>query len=63
MEKIKKYMTIEELIEYLPEQPSIFTVYLWTSKNKIPYKKIGRKLFFEKHLIDEWNDNNRQIIR
>lgn len=56
-------MTIKELIEYLPEQPSIFTVYLWTSKNKIPYKKIGRKLFFEKHLIDEWNDNDRQIIR
>jgi len=57
-------MTIKELIAYLVEKPSINTVYKWTTTGKIPFRKIGRKLFFSKKQIDKWNNDNRpsQVI-
>jgi excisionase family DNA binding protein len=55
----EKLMTIQELADYLPDKPTIRTIYGWTSKGLIPFKKLGKKLFFEKTLIDDWNDNNR----
>ena len=54
-------LTIDELIEYLPDKPKKSTIYVWTSTGKIPYIKIGKKLFFEKSKIDAWNEN-RTII-
>jgi hypothetical protein len=59
MENSDKLMTVEELIEYLPDKPSIHTVYYWTSKELIPFKKIGKKLFFKQSEINKWNENNR----
>ena len=48
-------MDIDGLIQYLPDQPAKKTVYSWTNKKLIPYYKYGKKLFFKKTEIDEWN--------
>jgi len=54
-------LTIEELREYLPDKPTKSTVYRWTCENKIPYKKFGKKLFFDQSEIDTWNAEDRPI--
>jgi len=48
----KRFYPLSWLVEYtgIPKN----TVYQMTSKNKIPHFKRGRKLFFEKTLIDKW---------
>lgn len=60
--KGKDYMTIEDLAAYLPENPSIPTIYKWTKEKQIPFVKFGRRLYFEKNEIDNWNENGRQTI-
>lgn len=50
-----KFMTVEELAEYLRTTPG--TVYTWKSMGIIPpkcVKKIGRKLLFIVREIEEW---------
>lgn len=61
--KVEDLMSLKELCEYLPDKPAVNTVYGWVKNKKIPYVKIGKKLFFNKPLIDRWNDNRfKQII-
>jgi excisionase family DNA binding protein len=57
----RKYYNIEELSEYLPEKPTIRTIYNWTSNNQIPFRKFGRSLYFDKEKIKEWEQNNRKM--
>jgi hypothetical protein len=52
-----KLMSIDELIDYLPDKPTKGTIYVWTCNNKIPYIKKGKKLFFVKEKIDIWDAN------
>ena len=54
-----KYLTIQELSEYLPDRPKITTIYCWTSEKKIPFRKFGKKLMFEREKIDRWNEAGR----
>jgi len=49
-------MNIEQLMAYLPDRPSKNTVYKWTTTGRIPFFKLGKKLFFKKSLIDKWNE-------
>jgi excisionase family DNA binding protein len=53
------YKDIKWLMAYLPDKPSIHTVYKWTERKKIPFTKLGKKLFFIKKNIDEWNAKGR----
>lgn len=55
-----KYMSLEQLINFLPEKPAKQTVYQWVNERKIPYKKFGRKLYFLRSGIQDWLDNARQ---
>jgi hypothetical protein len=55
----REFLNISELSQYLPEKPAIPTIYFWTRHNKIPFKKFGVKLYFDKQEVDDWNDNGR----
>lgn len=50
---------IHELQVFLPDHPSIHTVYAWCSRKLIPFHKYGKTTFFSKSEIIEWNDNGR----
>jgi len=45
------FLTLNECSEYL--QISKNTIYQWSSKGIIPRPKLGRKLMFEKDVIDK----------
>ncbi|MBK7173661.1 MAG: hypothetical protein IPH84_10620 [Bacteroidales bacterium] len=54
-----KIMTVAGLIQYLEEKTgkkySVATVYSWTNKQLIPFRKANNKsLVFEKVVIDQW---------
>jgi len=48
----KRYLTIEELSNYISTPKG--TIYTWTHMRKIPYSKVGRILRFDKQEIDRW---------
>ena len=52
-------MTIQELSKFLPDHPSKATIYAWTCHRKIPFTKMGKKIFFEKEKIIKWNEDGR----
>lgn len=54
-------LTINELIDYLPDKPSKHTIYGWVYRKTIPSIKMGRKLFFDKSKIDSWNEKRATI--
>lgn len=54
-------MTIEQLIDYLPEHPARQTVYQWVNDRKVPFEKFGKRLYFRKSTIDTWLDAGRQM--
>ncbi|MCQ2608907.1 MAG: helix-turn-helix domain-containing protein [Bacteroidales bacterium] len=49
-----KWLSLSDLIEYLPDKTSRATVYGWVSQGTIPYHKYGKKLTFLKSEIDNW---------
>lgn len=56
-----KLLTLNELINYLPEHPAKQTVYGWVNDRKIPYEKHGRSLYFRKSIIIKWLSKGRQL--
>ena len=50
----KKWMSVDDLIIYLPGKPARQTIYTWVWKKAIPYHKTGAKLQFLKAEIDAW---------
>ncbi|MDM1556334.1 helix-turn-helix domain-containing protein [Chryseobacterium indologenes] len=46
------YMDINSLTNYIPLTKS--TIYSMVSRNQIPYRKIGKKLIFNKEDINNW---------
>jgi len=52
-------MTIEQLVDYLPDITSKQTVYDWVYRDVIPYHKLGKRLLFDKTKIDKWNQAGR----
>ena len=53
-------MTLEELRDYLPDNPARQTVYCWIYERKIPYEKYGKRVYFRKSSIEQWLANGRQ---
>ena len=53
-------MNMEDLRDYLPENPARQTVYAWVNDRKIPYEKYGRRLYFRRSDIDMWIGNGRR---
>lgn len=54
-----KLMTLQELINYLPEKPARQTIYGWVNDRKIIFEKHGKFLYFRKSTIDNWLNNGR----
>jgi len=54
-------LTLEQLVDYLPEHPAHQTVYGWVNDRKVPHEKHGRRLYFRKSTIDTWLSNGRQM--
>jgi hypothetical protein len=54
-------LTMEQLIDYLPEHPAKQTVYGWVNFRLIPYQKFGKRLYFRQSEIDAWQSNGRQF--
>ena len=50
----KKWMSVDDLIVYLPGKPARQTIYSWVWKKAIPYHKAGAKLQFLRSEIDAW---------
>jgi predicted DNA-binding transcriptional regulator AlpA len=55
-----KLLTIEQLIDYLPEKPAKQTVYGWVNDRLVPFQKFGKRLYFRKSDIDSWLSKGRQ---
>lgn len=55
-----RLLTIEELIQFLPENPARQTIYGWVNDRLIPYEKHGKRLYFRKSNIETWLSNGRQ---
>lgn len=53
----KRFYPISWFVEYTGIPKS--SVYQMTSKNLVPFSKRGRKLFFEKELVDKWLEEGR----
>lgn len=52
--KAPEWMSVEDLINYLPGHPAKQTIYCWVWRKAIPYHKAGAKLQFLKSEIDAW---------
>lgn len=59
MEEIK-YMDLNSLVTYIHLTKS--TIYSMVCRRQIPYKKIRKKLIFEKNEIDHWINNGGIIV-
>lgn len=51
---VKQWMSVDDLINYLPGHPARQTIYSWVWRKAIPYHKAGAKLQFLKSEIDAW---------
>ena len=52
--KATVWMSVEDLINYIPGHPAKQTIYYWVWRKAIPYHKAGAKLQFLKSEIDAW---------
>ena len=55
-----RWMTVEELREYLPEHPQVQTIYTGCANKRIPFNKQGKRLYFLKSEIDTWLKSGRR---
>lgn len=55
------YFDIQELSHHLMDHPAIPTIYDWVYKKKVPFIKIGRKLYFNKEKIEQWQKYGRPV--
>lgn len=53
----KRYLSIEELAQYISVSPN--TIRSWVWQRKIPCFKAGRLVRFDKVEIDNWLKDNR----
>ncbi len=56
-----KFLTIEELIDFLPEKPAKQTIYGWVNDRLVPYEKHGKRLYFRLSSINNWLTKGRQL--
>lgn len=49
-----QWLSVEQLTEFLPGNPSRSTIYKWCCEHTIPYHKQGKRLCFLRSEIDTW---------
>ena len=57
---LDQWFNIDELADYLPDNPAKATIYGWVSKKEIPYHKGGKKLRFLQSEIDSWLSSGKR---
>jgi excisionase family DNA binding protein len=58
-----RWLSLDELCEYLPGKPAKATIYGKVHDREIPHKKMGKRLAFLKSDIDTWlNGKGRKTI-
>ena len=55
------WFDIHQLAEYLPQKPTINTIYDWTRRRAIPYSKATGRLIFSKAEIDAWLKSGKKM--
>lgn len=55
-----EYLTIDQLRDYLPQNPAKQTVYQWIHFKTIPYHKRGKSVLFRRSEIDLWISQTRR---
>lgn len=53
-----KWLSLNDLCNYLPSHPSKSTIYQKVSRREIPFNKDGSRLIFQKSKIDQWLQSN-----
>ena len=61
-EEKDRLFSVEQLQNYLPENPARQTIYGWVNNRLIPFEKHGPRLYFRKSKIDHWSENGRQML-
>lgn len=56
-----RWLSLQELCNYLPDHPARQTVYGWVNQRFIPYHKKGKKLQFLQSEIDAWLKTDRRL--
>lgn len=56
---MEKLMNLKDAAEYLGV--SQLTIYGWTSKKKIPFRKVGRLLRFDRNELEAWTMAGNEI--
>ncbi len=57
-----RWLSLDELREYLPGKPTRATIYRWVKQGKIPTKKFGNRLGFLKSEIDQFLKEKHRIV-
>ncbi len=58
-----RWLSLQELREYLPGNPATATIYGWVHERSIPHKKAGKRLIFRLSEIDLWlNAKGRKTV-
>ncbi|MBW6491304.1 MAG: helix-turn-helix domain-containing protein [Lentimicrobium sp.] len=55
-----EYLTIDQLRDYLPQNPAKQTVYQWVHFKQVPYHKRGKSVLFKRSEIDQWISETRR---
>lgn len=55
-----EWLNIDQVREYIPENPAPSTIYRWVADRTIPFHKSGKHLRFLKSEIDEWLKSGRK---
>lgn len=58
-----EYLTIDQLRDYLPQNPAKQTVYQWVHFKQIPYHKRGKSVLFKRSEINMWISQTRRTTR
>ncbi len=54
-----RWLSIEELSQYLPGRPAISTLYGKAQRREIPFSRNGKRLVFRQSEIDVWLQSGR----
>src|ERR687885_2442241 len=54
-----RWLSIEELSEYLPGHPAVTTLYGKVQRREIPFIRKGKRLVFKQSEIDSWLQSGR----
>lgn len=52
--KTDRWLSVEELRDYLPGKPAVTTLYRKVQRREIPFKRMSKRLVFLQSDVDQW---------